>query len=111
VEKKNEYEHYIYNVKSTVQDEKIKEKLSEEDREVVLNSCKEHQQWLDSHGNDGASAEEYEGRLKELEKVWQPIISKVNQAQGGAQNGTYMGADKGGMNFEQPAGPNADDLD
>jgi len=109
VEKKNEYEHYIYNIRSIVEDEKLKEKISEKDKQTVIDNCKEHQQWLDR--NDEASVEEFEARMKDLERVWQPIISEVYQAQGGAQDG--MNINKGGMNMnaddETSAGPTVDD--
>merc|ERR1711976_660956 len=111
VEARNAYEHYLYNVRSSVEDENLKGKIEEADRERVLDLCKECQQWLDGNINGDASAEEYESRQKDLERVFQPIMSKVYQSQGGAQgtDGGMKGEGYDGMN--QEANVHADDLD
>ena len=98
VESKNSYEHYIYTVKSTTEDEKLKEHFEEGDKTTILEACKEHQQWLET--NQDASAEEYESRYKDLEKLFQPIMTKVYQKTGGGPQGGMpggMGGMPGGM--------------
>ncbi|PIK46285.1 heat shock cognate 70 [Apostichopus japonicus] len=84
---KNALESYAYNMKSTMEDDKIKEKVSEEDRNTVIEKCAEAVDWLDK--NQTAEKDEFEYHQKELEKVCQPIITKLYQV-GGAQKGECL---------------------
>jgi len=85
IDAKNSLEHYIYSIRNTVEDEKLKDAFDANDKQTVLDAIKENQMWLDS--NEDASAEEYESRYKKLESLFQPIMSKVYQQQGGAGQG------------------------
>merc|ERR1711976_74803 len=80
IESKNSYEHYIYSIRNTTDDEKLKDKFDEADKKKILDLVAEHQKWLDEHQD--ASAEEYDAKLKELEGVFQPIMTKVYQSMG-----------------------------
>merc|ERR1711935_1170495 len=71
IEAKNSLEHYIYSIRNTTEDEKLKEAFEEADKTTILEAVKEQQAWLDA--NQDASAEEYESRYKDLEKMFQPI--------------------------------------
>ncbi|BHF72951.1 Heat shock cognate 71 kDa protein [Sparganum proliferum] len=75
---KNALESYAFSMKSTVEEEKVKEKIPEEDRKKIVEKCDETIKWLD--GNQQADKEEYEHRQKELESVCNPIITKMYQA-------------------------------
>jgi heat shock protein 1/8 len=121
IESKNGYEHYIYQIRNTVEDEKLKDKFSEEEKTTLLDLAKEHQGWLDGHQD--ASAEEYDAKTKEIEQVFQPIMTKIYQATGGAPGQEGMGG-MGGMGgmpgmpggMGGPGGPtqpnaNVEDLD
>jgi len=79
---KNALESYAFNMKSTVEDEKLKDKISEEDRQKVMDKCNEIIKWID--GNQLADKEEFEHKQKELEKVCMPIVTKLYQGAGGA---------------------------
>ena len=92
VQAKNGLESYAYQMKQTMEDEKLKDKISEDDKKLVLDKCNEVISWLDF--NQTAEKEEYEEQQKELEKVYNPIITKVYQAAGGAPGGGMPG---GGM--------------
>uniref|UniRef100_A0A671NJ44 Heat shock protein family A (Hsp70) member 8 n=1 Tax=Sinocyclocheilus anshuiensis TaxID=1608454 RepID=A0A671NJ44_9TELE len=70
---KNGLESYAFNMKSTVEDEKLKGKISDEDN------------WLDK--NQTAEKDEFEHQQKELEKVCNPIITKLYQSTGGMPEG------------------------
>nr|ADT78476.1 heat shock protein 70 [Meretrix meretrix] len=89
---KNQLESYSFNMKSTVEDEKLKDKISDEDKKAIIDKCNEVISWLDS--NQLAEKEEFEHQQKELEKVCNPIITKLYQA-GGAPGGA--GGMPGGM--------------
>jgi heat shock 70kDa protein 1/2/6/8 len=82
---KNGLESYAFNMKSTMEDEKLKDKISDEDRDKVLEKCKEIIQWID--GNQLAEKEEFEHKQKELEKVCMPIVTKLYQGAGGPPGG------------------------
>ena len=47
IQAKNALESYAYNMKSTAEDDKLKEKLSEEDRKKITDKCNEVISWLD----------------------------------------------------------------
>jgi len=82
---KNALESYAFNMKSTVEDEKLKDKLSEADRKTILDKCQEIIRWLD--GNQMAEKEEFEHKQKEIEGICTPIITKLYQSAGGAPGG------------------------
>jgi len=77
---KNGLESYCYTLKTTVDDDNLKDKISEDDKAAILSKCGEILSWLDS--SDRSSKEEFEGKQKELEDVARPIMSKLHQ--GGA---------------------------
>merc|ERR1712184_231551 len=60
VDAKNGLENYCFQMKNTLSDEKLKDKFSDEDKQVVEDSSKEGLQFLES--NPDASAEEYKAR-------------------------------------------------
>uniref|UniRef100_A0A914XDR5 Heat shock protein 70 n=1 Tax=Plectus sambesii TaxID=2011161 RepID=A0A914XDR5_9BILA len=96
VSSKNALESYAFNMKQTIDDEKIKEKISEEDRKKISDKCEEVIKWLD--GNQAAEKEEFEHHQKELESVCTPIITKLYQQGGGG------GMPGGGMPGGFPGG-------
>ena len=79
---KNGLESYCFQMKSTVEDEKLKEKLSADDRKIITDKCSELIAWLDA--NQLAETEEFEHKQKEIEGVCNPIITRLYQGMGGA---------------------------
>ncbi|XP_053894466.1 heat shock 70 kDa protein-like [Malaclemys terrapin pileata] len=77
---KNSLGSYTYNMKQTVEDQKLKGKISDQDKQKVFDKCQEVVTWLDR--KQMAEKEEYEHKQKELEKLCNPIITKLYQ--GGA---------------------------
>merc|ERR1712157_427517 len=47
VSAKNGLEGYAYQMKSTVEDDKMKDKISDEDKQTIVDKCKETLDWLD----------------------------------------------------------------
>jgi len=90
IQAKNGLESYAFNMKSTVEDEKLKDKISDGDRKKILDACQETIRWLD--GNQTAEKEEFEHKLKEMEGICNPIITKLYQSAGGAPGGFPGGA-------------------
>merc|ERR1719245_2446905 len=63
---KNQLESYAFNMKSTVEDEKFKDKISDDDKKAITDKCNEVISWLDS--NQMAEKEEFDEQQKDLEK-------------------------------------------
>ncbi|XP_022665645.1 heat shock 70 kDa protein cognate 4 [Varroa jacobsoni] len=78
---KNALEGYCYTMKGTFEDDGIKDKVSEEDRKTVLDKIEETVKWLDA--NQLGESEEFEHKQKELEQIFNPIVTKMYQAGGG----------------------------
>merc|ERR1712071_572038 len=80
VSAKNALESYCFNMKSTVEDEKVKDKLSDADKSTILDKCNEIIKWLDA--NQLADKEEFEHKQKDIERVCNPIVTKLYQGAG-----------------------------
>nr|AVN89839.1 heat shock protein 70 [Paralichthys dentatus] len=74
---RNSLETYVYHMKSSVEDDNMKGKIQEEDKKIVIDKCNQTISWLDN--NQLAEKEEYEHQQKELEKVCNPIVTKLYQ--------------------------------
>merc|ERR1712108_122703 len=98
---KNGLESYCFNMKSTLDDEKLKEKISEDEKRTISSKCDEALKWLGS--NQLAGGEEFQDKQKEVEAVCNPIISKLYQ-QGGAPGDGMPGGMPGGMPNGMPNG-------
>ena len=46
---KNGLESYAFNMKSTVEDEKLKDKISDDDKKTIIDKCNEVIEWLDKN--------------------------------------------------------------
>lgn len=79
---RNQLESYIFGVKQAVED--AGDKISEQDKETVLNECKQTLLWLDN--NILADKDEYEYKLREAQKVCSPIMTKMHGAGGQPQS-------------------------
>jgi len=92
---KNGLESYCFNMKTTMDDEKIKDKISDDDKKTINDKCDEAIKWLDA--NQLAEVEEFQDKQKEVEGVCNPIITKLYAAAGGAGGMPDMGGMPGGM--------------
>ncbi|XP_073132871.1 heat shock 70 kDa protein-like [Henckelia pumila] len=106
VEAKNSLENYSYNMRNTVRDEKFASKLSSGDKETIEKAVEETVEWLDR--NQLAEVEELEHKLKELENVCNPIISRMYQGGGDVPTSA---AGSGGEDAESAAGPKIEEVD
>lgn len=78
VSAKNALESYAFNMKSAVSDEGLKGKISDSDKKKILDKCNEVLSWLEA--NQLAEKDEFDHKRKELEKVCNPVITKLYQA-------------------------------
>ncbi|XP_001362950.1 heat shock 70 kDa protein 6-like [Monodelphis domestica] len=103
---KNALEAYAFQVKSSVQEESLQDKIKEEDRRRVLDKCQEVLSWLDA--NQLAGKDEYEHRRKELERLCHPIMAQLYQAPP-SQGGSSCGAQA--RHASSTSGPTIEEVD
>ncbi|CAI0473941.1 unnamed protein product [Linum tenue] len=108
VDAKNALENYAYNMRNTVKDEKFAGKLDPADKQKIEKAIDDAIQWLE--GNQLAEVEELEDKLKELEGLCNPIISKMYGAGAGAGGDVPMGGGSGGSGAAG-AGPKIEEVD
>ncbi|CAF2772437.1 unnamed protein product [Rotaria sp. Silwood2] len=72
---KNSLESYCFNMKATLNDDKVSAKISSDDKSTITETINTTVKWMES--NNLADKEEFEHKLKEVEKVCSPIISKL----------------------------------
>merc|ERR1711934_210815 len=105
---KNGLESYCYSMKNTINEEKFKSAISEEEKQQIEDKIDETTKWLETA--DHAEKEEFESMQKELEAVCNPIVTKMYQAAGGAPEGGMPGGMPGGGE-EAGAGPTIEEVD
>ncbi|KHN76389.1 Heat shock 70 kDa protein A [Toxocara canis] len=109
---KNALESYAFNMKQTIDDEKLKDKISSDDRKKIEDKCDEIIKWLDH--NQTAEKDEFEHMQKELEGVCNPIITKLYQSAGGMPGGMPGGGFPGGASgggSQNAGGPTIEEVD
>merc|ERR1712177_203344 len=115
ISSKNGLESYCFNMKTTLDDEKVKDKISDDDRKTIGDKCDEAIKWLDA--NQLAEVEEFNDKQKEVEGVCNPIITKLCQAGGmpdmegmpGGPGGAAPGA--GAAGGQGGSGPTIEEVD
>ena len=117
-------------MKQTVEDDKVKDKISADEVKTICDACDEAIKWLDNNqtaekvniapktlafdfnGTNPDIQDEFQHQKKELEKVCTPIITKMYQGAGGgmpggmpdmsgAAGGDSAGASAGGPTIEE----------
>ena len=121
IEAKSGLENYVYGIKNSLNDENLKDKFEETDRQTLQTAVDEETTWLSS--NQSASIEEYEERKKKLESMVMPIMSKLGgsggeNTSGGSGNGSGVSSDNtgttnstGGMPSSVPEEPDIEEID
>ncbi|XP_050452524.1 heat shock 70 kDa protein cognate 4-like [Cataglyphis hispanica] len=105
---KNALESYCFNMKTTMEDDKVKDKIDPSDKEKVISKCNEIISWLDA--NQLAEKEEFADKQKELEAICNPIVAKLYQS--GGTPGGFPGAGGAGPNpGAGGAGPTIEEVD
>jgi len=72
---KNGLESYIFNLKSSLDNEQIKSKLTPDELSTATTALDAALKWLDA--NQLAEKEEFEDKQKELETLSRPLMSKI----------------------------------
>ena len=80
IEALNSLSTFVYSLKNQVTDDNgLGGKLEEEDKTTILDAIKETTEWIEEYGQ-GASAEDLEEKLQEVQNVVNPITSKLYSA-------------------------------
>jgi len=103
IEAKNTLESYAFNLKSSLENDAIKSKISEEDRSKICDKCKEVLDWLDN--NQTAEKDEFEYHRKELEAIAAPIMKNVHS------NGANQGFNMNDNSASPSEGPTIEEVD
>ncbi|XP_017768115.1 PREDICTED: heat shock 70 kDa protein cognate 2-like [Nicrophorus vespilloides] len=74
---RNQLEGYIFSAKQAVEDAPA-DKVTADDKKLVQDKCSAVLSWLDA--NQLAEKDEFEDKLKELQKECQPVMMKLHQA-------------------------------
>ncbi|XP_054087377.1 heat shock protein 68-like [Zeugodacus cucurbitae] len=105
---RNQLESYAFGVKQAA--DEAGSKLSQQDKERVLEKCNEAIKWLDA--NTTAEKEEFEYKLEELTKICSPIMTKMHQQAGGAgPQPANCGQQSGGFGGGTYGGPTVEEVD
>ncbi|CAH2249913.1 jg835 [Pararge aegeria aegeria] len=101
---RNQLESYLFGVKQAL--DEAGDRLSEQDKDAARRECDAALQWLDN--NTLAEKEEYEHKMKDVQRVCSPLMSKMHGA------GAGTGAAPGG--YQQQAhnnhsGPTVEEVD
>ena len=103
VEAKNDLESYLYNVRNSLRDDKVKDKLPVNDVENGESCVSTHIAWLDDHSDE--VAEVYKERKASAEKELQPIMMKLYATQMPAPDGSKP------EQMPMPQGPKVEEVD
>lgn len=114
IEAKSGLENYVYGLKRSLNDENLKDRFEESDRQTLQTAIDDETSWLNN--NPSSTVEEYEERKKKLEGLAMPIMSKLSGGSAGDSGpvpagGMPTGGMPTGMAQEEPEGPDIEEID
>ena len=104
VQARNEMESYLYNIRNTMREDKVKARLGPAADDVEY-EVSQGLEWLEQ--NENADTETVKAKQKEVEDKVRPIIMRMYEGAGGPT--TVDGDDKGGA--ESARGPRVEEVD
>jgi len=118
IEAKNNLESLLYQTRTSIENEEIKNKLEESEIKMLNDLVTETDTWL----LDEKTKDEYENKLNEINEIINPIMMKVYQSGAGKDMPGSMPDMSGmpdmpdmssmpGMSTEVPMGPTLDEVD
>ncbi|KAG0641608.1 heat shock protein 70 family [Tuber brumale] len=86
IEARNGLENYAFTIKNQANDEEgLGGKITEDEKETLLNAVKETTDWLDENGST-ATTEDFDEQKEKLSSVAYPITSKMYEGAGGSDD-------------------------
>jgi L1 cell adhesion molecule like protein len=109
VQARNEMESYLYNIRNTMREDKVKARLGPAADDVEY-EVTQGLEWLEQ--NEGATTEEVKAKQKEVEDKVRPIIMRMYEGAGGPTT-AEGGEDKGGAegSSRNAPGPRVEEVD
>ena len=105
----------MYGLRSSIKEEQVKSKLSEEDRKTLEQEIEKAVEWLQR--NETAEQSDFENKLKEVEEVCSPTMQRIYAGaaagHGGPEGMPGMGGKGagGGGGGGGGAGPKVEEVD
>jgi len=101
---RNELEGYLYNVRNTLREDKVKQTLGDSAVTEAEGYVQDGLSWLESHQDEDVEA--YKAKQKEIEGQVQPVLMRLYQGAGsGSGSGTAQ------AQAQAQAGPTVDEVD
>ncbi|XP_068210696.1 heat shock 70 kDa protein-like [Palaemon carinicauda] len=107
IDAKNQLESLCLNMKSTLNEENVANKLNEEERSDMKRQLEDALSWIDR--NQLAEKEEFKDRMRMLEARWKPLAAKIYGATQGQGQGSSCGANNYSTNTGR--GPVIEEVD
>ena len=86
IEAKNKFEGYLYQLKSSLGEEGLKAKMSEDDKSMINDKIKEFESWFDSHPSENKDV--YESKQKELEGIFMEMMKNMSGGEANVSEST-----------------------
>ena len=113
IESRGKLENYVLSTKSTMGDEKLKEKIPSDKMDEINDALSETEKWLTEHFDEECSI--YEEKMNSLESLINPVFQKLMAENGPPPDGMPSGMPSGmpGGMPETPVddGPQIDEID
>ncbi|CAF1665321.1 unnamed protein product [Adineta ricciae] len=107
---KNSLESYCFNMKTSINDDKIASKISSEDKAKITETIESALKWMET--NQLAEKDEFDHKLKEVEKICSPVMAKLYGGDAGAAGGAGAGMPgHGGAKSGGGKGPTIEEVD
>lgn len=106
---KNSLESYCFNMKTSINDDKIAAKISAEDKTKINETIETALKWMET--NQLAEKEEFDHKLKEIEKICSPIMAKLYGGDAGAAGAGAGMPGHGGAKSGGGKGPTIEEVD
>jgi L1 cell adhesion molecule like protein len=104
---KNSLESTVYSMKNSMNEEKLRDKFSDEDKRVLEDAVNSTIAWIDNLSSDDSeyTLEQVEQKTKEFQDVCNPVMAKIYQSGNVPPGGMSTGE------REEPGEPQVEELD
>ena len=109
IDARNQLENYAYSIRTTISDEKMGSKIQQTDKQKIESAVEDCLTWIGN--NTLASKEEFENKQKELEALFNPIITSIYQSGGVPATNTANTANNANATNTTNSGPTIEEVD
>eukprot|EP00823_Brevimastigomonas_motovehiculus_P004025 TRINITY_DN2577_c0_g1_i1.p1 TRINITY_DN2577_c0_g1~~TRINITY_DN2577_c0_g1_i1.p1 ORF type:complete len:663 (+),score=209.74 TRINITY_DN2577_c0_g1_i1:113-2101(+) len=113
-EAKSKFESYVHSMKRTIEEKEVAAKISSDDKSTISKALEEGEAYLNKVDMDSATKEEFEEKMKDLEKICNPIMTKLYGSGGGSSSGmddSSATADTSSSSTTKSSGPSVEAVD